>query len=198
MNDDEAKEAIHLMKWYVSRKLKRQRVMHAAGGWTECRQETMCHMLQHRPKVAVAFSTWVINAWQWRLARLVHKENRQVNTQEYDDHAVQCSLLSAIEIADTQDGLWTIVQRELDERSFRCLRKHCEGMTLEEIAKPEGVTRERVRQIIVKAVRTLQVHQVAMRLYEAAGLRWFDDEGMGTGDSGSGGQGDEDIRQLDE
>ena len=174
MTDDEAKEACHLMKWFTSRKSKRRRIMRAAGGWELCRQEAMCQMLEYRPKVAVAFSTWVINAWQWRLARLVHKETHQVNTVEFDDHPVECGLLSELESRDTQDGIWTIVRREMDERSFRCLRKHCDGLTLEEIAKPEGVTRERVRQIIVKAVRTLQVHQVAMRLYEAAGLRWFD------------------------
>jgi RNA polymerase sigma factor (sigma-70 family) len=133
-------------------------------------------MLEYQPKgdVEIKFSTWVINAYRWRIARLVHRENHQVNTQEYDDHPVECSLLAELESRDTQDGFWTIVQRELDDRSFRCLRKHCDGLTLEEIAKPEGVSRERVRQIIVKAVRALRVHQVAMRLYEAAGLRWFD------------------------
>ena len=183
MTDAEALEARRLMKWWISRKLMRLRLVQFLGGRENVMQEVILNLLKYPPKpdVEMEFSTRVLNMTHWTTCWMTrHQTRRILSIHQRED-------LAHVELKDRDDGgQWQqdMEQRDIDaffwsvffeqsegnkdlSRMAQCSWRLLQGETLEEIAPTFGVCRERVRQLAVKHLHRVQGQ--AVRLKRALG-----------------------------
>lgn len=94
-------------------------------------------------------------AWRWISTRLDREASRRVRQKRLDAIASELSLASGDAISEDAIDLHTAIYH-LPEREGKIVRARMAGFTLDDVGAAVGVSRERVRQLELRAHRLLR------------------------------------------
>jgi RNA polymerase sigma factor (sigma-70 family) len=184
---DDPDQVEHLIKWWVSRTDARYHRVRRRGTVREFIHDVWLKLLQNfrdGKEVDCSISTVIINQCHWELSETnrggiewdFNYRLRNARHVKRDDRICGCE--AAIDYAHAREldraiarVLCTLTYREAIIIRARYGLLGDKEMSLEQVAKPLKVCRERIRQIESKALKKIQHHSRARRL-----IKFVDEE----------------------
>ena len=166
-------EVVRVMRWWIAKSPKRRRMAMEVGGFDEVVQEAYLGMLRGaKPKRKYMMTTIATNQVNWAIGKLWMKKNRDIIEEPsglFLPVPAADNVVGECIVNERREEIWKVARqimiahfdandrKSAASRSYDMLLRRMKGETLEEVGKAHSVSKERVRQIVSRAIRVLQI-----------------------------------------
>jgi len=162
MEDRQGLDAMRIAKWVLATRPKfRARAMRC-GGFGEVVSRAMVIAIEYKNPRKFTLATVVVNSVRFALRHLevIHCRRAKVIYEEADLDQLPVQPIDWVCLKELHETIGSVLQglpyREREILTLRYGLKDGYRYTLEEVGRIMGVTRERVRQLEKRAIKTLQ------------------------------------------